>query len=239
MTAILLTGDLCAVVDDAENADAADGTTTATGLKRLGHGIVARVHVDVPVLTLLGLDEQPATLDGRIPIDPATARKLVADAPGFYRMLTDPITGSVVSFDDAFRYLPKSLRRAVEQIDGTCTAPWCDATAAETDGHHPDEWADTHDTSLANSALLCAPDHRTVHNTRWTMAKLPNGDKQWISPCGRIKRVAPLRRLSPAFVEALAPAPIQPDTTTPGAATSKTDGWQTPAPEHTQREMPF
>jgi len=230
-TELLLKGDLCAAVDEAQAA-AADGSagagagagadTETGGLKRLGHGVVAQVHVEIPVLTLLGLDDAPATLDGRIPIDPVTARRLVADAPGFYRLLTDPITGSVVAFDDKFRYLPKSLRRAVQLVDGTCTAPWCDASAEESDGHHPDEWAESHDTSLANSALLCRPDHRLAHNTRWTMVKLANGDKQWVSPCGRVKRVAPLRRLSPAFVEAMTPdAPVAPD--------AKQDDWNRPA----------
>ena len=211
-TEILLKGDLCTFVDEAEA-----GATTTPGItpagSRLGHGIAAQVHIEIPVLTLLGLDTTPATLEGRTPIDPATARKLVADAPGFYRVLTDPITASVVAFDDKFRYLPKSLRRAVELVDGSCTAPWCDATARESDGHHAEQWAVTHDTSLANSALLCAPDHRLVHNTRWTMVKLPNGDKQWISPCGRVKRVAPVRRLAPAFVEAM--KPDEPATTPP------------------------
>ena len=208
-TEILLKGDLCAAVDDDADPESCDG-------KRLGHGIVAQVHIEVPVLTLLGADTAPATLEGKVPIDPATARKLVADAPGFFRLLTDPITGSIVAFDDRFRFLPASLRRAVRLVDGKCTSPWCDTLAAETDGHHPDEWQKSHNTSLDNSALLCKPDHRLIHNTRWTMNKLPNGDKQWISPCGRIRRVAPLRRLSPAFVEALRPA-------------KPTNSWNTPA----------
>ncbi|WP_411700874.1 DUF222 domain-containing protein [Conyzicola sp.] len=201
-TEILIKGDLCAAVDDDADPTSSDG-------KRLGHGIVANVHIEVPVLTLLGLEAAPATLEGKVPIDPATARKLVADAPGFFRLLTDPITGSIVAFDDTFRFLPASLRRAVRLVDRTCTGPWCDATPKESDGHHPSEWQESHDTSLDNSALLCKPDHRLVHNTRWTMNKLPDGDKQWISPCGRIRRVAPLRRLSPAFVEALKPDPRQ------------------------------
>jgi hypothetical protein len=220
VTNILLKGDLCAAVGDA----AAAGSESPAGL---GHGIVAKVHVEIPVLTLLGIEDTPATLEGRIPIDPAAARRLVADAPGFYRLLTDPITGSVVAFDDKFRYLPKSLRRAVELVDGNCTAPWCHATATESDGHHPDEWAESHDTSLANSALLCKPDHRLVHNTRWTMVKLANGDKQWVSPCGRVKRVAPLRRLSPAFVEAMKPDPDEP----------KHDEWNSPTGSNDA--MPF
>ena len=239
-TELLAKGDLCAAVDEA-------GGGETEGLARLGHGIVARVHIEIPVLTLLGIEDTPATLDGRIPIDPVTARKLVADAPGFYRVLTDPITASVVAFDDKFRYLPKSLRRAVELVDGTCTAPWCNASAHESDGHHPDEWAQSHDTSLANSALLCRPDHRLVHNTRWTMVKLPDGDKQWVSPCGRVKRVAPLRRLSPAFVEAMKPE--SDDQVTNGPVTNgptldgltldgpKPDTWSTP--EQSEEDMPF
>jgi hypothetical protein len=251
-TEILLKGDLCAAVETAAASDdgsagsansggsansaGSDGISSdATGRdgKRLGHGIVAQVHIEIPLLTLLGRDTTPATLEGIVPIDPATARKLVADAPGFYRLLTDPVTGSIVAFDDAFRYLPKSLRRAVRLVDGHCTAPWCDATEKESDGHHPDEWADSNDTSLDNSALLCQPDHRLVHNTRWTMTKLPNGDKQWISPCGRIRRVAPERRLSPAFVEALRDDPAKPK---PKSVASG-DDWYSPADP--DEVMPF
>ena len=34
------------------------------------------------------------------------------------------------------------------------------------------------------------------------MNRLPNGDKEWISPCGRRYVIPPQRRLSPAFLEA-------------------------------------
>jgi hypothetical protein len=60
------------------------------------------------------------------------------------------------------------------------------------------------------------------------MVKLPDGDKMWISPCGRTKRVAPLRRLSPAFVEAMA-------TEAPDTATA--DSWNTP--DQPDEVMPF
>ena len=228
-TEILLKGDLCAVTDGTQATE--DGTT-ADG-RRLGHGITAHVHITVPVLTLLGHDEEPATLNGTTPIDPATARRLVANAPGFYRVLTDPITGSIVSFDDTFRYFPKSLRRAVNLIDGTCTSPWCNTPAQHSDGHHPEPWATSHTTSLENSALLCPKDHTLIHNTRWSMIKLKNGDKQWISPCGRIRRVAPYRRLSPAFVEAMKPDPDKADTTT----STPQDSWLDSADSN--EEMPF
>jgi hypothetical protein len=58
------------------------------------------------------------------------------------------------------------------------------------------------------------------------MSKEPNGDKKWISPSGRIHRVPPRHRLSPAFVEALkAPKPHDgPDNATPA---EPRDGWPT------------
>jgi hypothetical protein len=229
-TEILVKGDLCA----------SDGVSAESGSARFGfgHGIAAQVHVEVPVLTLLGVETTPATLEGTTPIDPVTARKLVAEATGFFRVLTDPITGSVVAFDDRFRFLPASLRRAVRLIDGTCTAPWCNASARESQGHHPDEWQHSHDTSLENSALLCGPDHALVHNTRWTMRKLPSGDKEWVSPCGKTRRVAPMRRLSPAFVAALKPDRPPTHRDLPTRAAPADDPWfATPAREG--GEMPF
>jgi len=248
-TAILIDGDLCAVAGSDSGSGSGNGTAR-TG-KPLGHGIVAQVHIEVPVLTLLGRGDEPATLEGKVPIDPATARKLVADAPGFFRLLTDPITGSVIAFDDRFRFLPASLRRAVRLVDGECTSPWCDATPRESDGHHPVPWHESHDTSLSNSATTCLPDHRLLHNTRWTMRRLPGGDKEWVSPSGRIRRVAPFRRLSPAFVEASSDVEANrdveaprdaaiPDPAATAAGTTASlpiDPWNTPAPD--DGVMPF
>ena len=255
-TAILIDGDLCAVAGGAVAGGAVAGGVVAGGAvagsdtagsgKPLGHGIVAQVHIEVPVLTLLGRSDEPATLEGKVPIDPATARKLVADAPGFFRLLTDPVTGSVIAFDDRFRFLPASLRRAVRLVDGECTSPWCDATPRESDGHHPVPWNESHDSSLANSAQTCRPDHRLLHNTRWTMRRLANGDKEWISPSGRVRRVAPFRRLSPAFVEAsrdvetsrdTAASHPAPPTVGTAAVALPTDSWNSPPTD--DGVMPF
>src|SRR5699024_3648283 len=52
-----------------------------------------RLSVVVPMLTLFGLSNAPATLDGTIPIPPRMARELVAKAPAFERVLTDPVSG--------------------------------------------------------------------------------------------------------------------------------------------------
>ncbi|HAP91335.1 MAG TPA: endonuclease, partial [Arthrobacter bacterium] len=55
----------------------------------------AQVLVTVPVLSLLGLTDEPATLDGYGPIPPSMARQLIADgAESFHRVLTDPRDGA-------------------------------------------------------------------------------------------------------------------------------------------------
>src|SRR5690606_16969671 len=62
--------------------------------------VVGQVQITVPVLTLLAGDDaagvEQAELDGHGPIDSATARMLTAEAPGWDRVLTHPITGTVV-----------------------------------------------------------------------------------------------------------------------------------------------
>ena len=67
---------------------------TADGL---GTGIAATVHVTVPVFTLMGLDEEPATRDGYGPLDAQTAQELAGTATRWTRILTHLETGVVLS----------------------------------------------------------------------------------------------------------------------------------------------
>ena len=46
------------------------------------------VMVTVPVMTLLGVGEEPGILAGHGPIAPDVARRLAAHAPSFFRLLT-------------------------------------------------------------------------------------------------------------------------------------------------------
>ncbi|MHA0111389.1 hypothetical protein ACXYUI_30415, partial [Klebsiella pneumoniae] len=66
-----------------------------------------------------------ASLDGLTPIDPQTARHLAARAPGWDRVLCDPVTGTVLEVD---RYSPTtSQRRFLAARDRHCRAPGCRA----------------------------------------------------------------------------------------------------------------
>ncbi len=82
-------------------------------------GIKAEVLVVVPVLTLMGLSDEPADLEGYGPIDEDTARQLSANAPSFKRLLTHPETGAPLSYGRDSYAVPKDLQK----WSGCATAP--------------------------------------------------------------------------------------------------------------------
>ncbi|MFC5932256.1 DUF222 domain-containing protein, partial [Cryobacterium melibiosiphilum] len=106
---------------------------TATGL---GHGVRATVHVTVPVFTLMGHSDEPGLLDGTVPIDPDTARRLAGTATGFTRLLTHPETGVVLSVGRDRYAVPAGLRKAVEIRDQTCRFFGCTRPATHDDVDH-------------------------------------------------------------------------------------------------------
>ncbi len=63
------------------------------------------VALTVPILSLLGHSTEPAVLEGIGPIDLDTARRLTVEAPSITRLLTDPITGAILTMD-ATQYRP-------------------------------------------------------------------------------------------------------------------------------------
>jgi hypothetical protein len=151
------------------------------------HGISAKVFVTVPVLTLLGRDDLPATLDGYGPIDPDTARTLAAHAPSFIRLLTRPETGAVLSVGrDSYR-VPQDLKNWLQVRDVTCRFPGCSRHAARCEIDHTRDWANDGQTRHDNLAHLCKSHHILKHKTDWQVAQARDGtgNLTWTSPAGR------------------------------------------------------
>lgn len=148
----------------------------------IGHGIRARVLVTVPVMTLLGHEDTPATLDGYGPIDPETARELAASAPSFTRLLTHPETGAVLSVGRDRYSVPRDLRTYLQVRDETCRFPGCNARASRCDVDHTIDWADGGPTQHDNLAHLCASHHRLKHHTHWKVDQTGGGTLEWTSP---------------------------------------------------------
>ena len=158
-------------------------------------GIRPTVVVTVPVQTLLDRDDAadgvPALLDGIVPIDPATARRLTAAAPSLYRLLTDPHTGAALDLSRT-RYHPSpALRLWLRLRDGTCRFPGCGRPAKGCDLDHSVDWQYGGATAAANLAHLCRGHHTLKHQTRWQPRQHPDGTIAWRSPSGRTHMTHP------------------------------------------------
>ncbi|MDP9694669.1 UNVERIFIED_ORG: hypothetical protein J2X79_002228 [Arthrobacter globiformis] len=147
----------------------------------------AQVLVTVPVLSLLGVSEEPATLDGYGPIPPSMARRLVADgATSFLRVLTDPRDGAPLEIGRTSYRLTKPMRQWLRLRDAKCTFPNCNNHSLDNDADHILAWADGGGTGVANLGQPCRKHHRLKHTTAWRPVGATRDEPPgWISPSGR------------------------------------------------------
>jgi hypothetical protein len=170
-----------------------DGVTP-TGL---GAGIRGTVMVTVPVMTLLGLDEEPATLEGYGPISPEAARQIAGDASSFTRILTHPESGVVLSVGTQQYKVTTGMRKALRMRDETCRFPGCSRPAMTSDIDHTQDWQYDGGTDLDNLAHLCEGHHRLKHLSQWTVTQEPRGVLVWTSPGKRTYRTDPANPIGP------------------------------------------
>ena len=143
----------------------------------------AAVQVTVPLLTLAGVDDEPAILSGHGPIDAETARRLAAAAPGWERVVQHPLTGEVLACD---RYRPSAaLRRLIDVRDEHCRWPGCRRSARRCDADHTVAYSEGGDTVGSNLALFCRRHHRLKHASPWRVRQLGGGRLEFRSPTGR------------------------------------------------------
>ncbi|MGU3643968.1 DUF222 domain-containing protein [Microbacterium sp. C23T] len=143
----------------------------------------ASVAVTVPVMTLLGHDDEPATLDGYGPIDTQTARRLAGEASSWIRILTHPITGTVLDVDRTAYPVPKALRRWLGIRDQVCIGPGCMRSARDCDIDHRLDWQYGGKTSDTNLAPLCEPHHVIKTKSKWLLYRdEATGAIFWTSP---------------------------------------------------------
>ncbi len=184
---------------------ALDPTGTGDENGTLG-AIRAHVQVAVSALTLMGQDEGPADLAGRSPIDAATARELAGNATSWDRLLTHPVTGTVLECDS---YRPTAaMVRLLRARDRHCRFPGCRQPAIRCEIDHTIAASDGGATHVCNLANLCKRHHDVKHHTRWRVRQLPGGRLIWTSPTGRIYREdapPPLVAFTVAFTAASPP----------------------------------
>jgi hypothetical protein len=153
------------------------------------------VNLTVPATTISGESDQPGELAGYGPIDAGQARelagwgrnltndtrKIIAD-PAWKRMITDPVTGSLVDYDAKTYRPPAAIANLVRARDRYCVFPSCSVPSNSCDLDHRVPYPQG-PTTADNLAPLCRGHHRLKHEGGWTLLKNDRG-YLWINPAG-------------------------------------------------------
>lgn len=155
--------------------------------------IRARINVTVPLSALLHLDDEPGDLEGYGPIDAVTARAL-AKGGRWRRIVTDPVTNTVLNVGRTTYRPPTALADHVRARDKQCARPGCSVPASVSDLDHTEEFH-RHDgeTSDANLGPLCARDHQIKTDAGHVLRQLRPGVYAWITPTGHTYLIEPGR----------------------------------------------
>ncbi|UZX03841.1 DUF222 domain-containing protein [Arthrobacter sp. CDRTa11] len=147
----------------------------------------AQVLVTVPVFSLLGLTDEPATLDGHGPIPASMARNLVANgAHSFHRVLTDPRDGAPLEIGRTSYRLTTAMRRWLRLRDAKRPFPGCNNHSLDNEADHLLAWANGGTTGINNLGQPCRKHHHLKHHSAWQPTPASkNQPPGWTSPTGR------------------------------------------------------
>lgn len=70
-------------------------------------------------------------------------------------------------------------RRAIRQRDGTCRAEGCTIPAGWCEVHHLIPWAEGGGTGVDDGVCFCSHHHHVIHDRRYEVTWLPNGDARF------------------------------------------------------------
>ncbi|HET6686024.1 MAG TPA: DUF222 domain-containing protein, partial [Jiangellaceae bacterium] len=181
--------DLCRPTDGpsavgfGDASPAAEGNRASLPVRRRDRG-GPDIRVVVRVGTLLGLDDQPAELVGYGPVDAETARRIAADPDATWRrLLTDPVSGTLLDYGTRVYRPPESLARHVKARDQVCCFPGCRQPAARCDLDHGVPYPHG-PTCEANLIPLCRHHHRAKTHGGWRWRRDDDGTVIWTAPTG-------------------------------------------------------
>ena len=143
------------------------------------------VQIVIPLTTLTGTQDQPSELIGYGPIPPTLARAL-ADDSVWKRLVTDPVSGTLLDHGRTTYRPPAALAEFVRARDQTCRFPPCNRRALDTELDHTVSWTAA-DGPTADHNLYggCPHHHHLKHDAPgWTVTQTPDGLITWTTPTG-------------------------------------------------------
>lgn len=159
----------------------------------LGHRRPTSLNLTMDLPTLLGLQENPAILNGYGAIPASVARELAADAK-WRRFVTDPVSGNLLDYGRETYEPPQALVDFVLARDRVCRFPGCRQPGRLADIDHAHSWESGGKTSAENLGLLCRRHHQLKTHGGWLLKSFPDGSCEWTSPLKR-KYIVPARRI--------------------------------------------
>ncbi|MFJ6375747.1 DUF222 domain-containing protein [Pseudarthrobacter oxydans] len=175
-----------AILTSGTKTSIGDGAGIGTDLTP-SSSIRAQVLVTVPVLSLMGVTDEPAMLDGYGPIPASMARDLVANgADSFYRVLVDPRDGAPLEIGRSSYRVTKAMRNWLRLRDGQCPFPGCSNPSLDNEADHLLAWHHGGTTGISNLGQPCPKHHKLRHTSRWKPTPATkNQPPGWTSPTGR------------------------------------------------------
>jgi len=143
------------------------------------------VGIVIDVATLLGTSDNPVELIGHGPIAPAVADDILGHAHRIFyrRLVTDPITGTLVARDERRRRFDGPLAGYIRARDRhRCRQPGCDCRIRDLD--HVKQYASGGLTTDTNGQSLCKMSHLFKHLPGWHVTPGPDQTITWTTPTG-------------------------------------------------------
>ncbi|WP_241827689.1 HNH endonuclease [Actinopolymorpha singaporensis] len=151
----------------------------------------AKVQLNIPLTTLIGLSAQPGELGGFGPVITEVARRIVAnhlDNPEarFSVGVTHPVTGRLLHLHPIpARFLRGLQAELVHARDQRCAWTTCRRPAATCHLDHNTEHQDGGSTSVENIAPLCPRHHKAKTDRDWKLHQTGPGEHTLTDPHGR------------------------------------------------------
>ncbi|EYT50129.1 HNH endonuclease [Brachybacterium muris UCD-AY4] len=188
-----------------------------------------RLNVTVPVMTLMGLSDAPGVVDGTVPVPAPMARMIAAQEPFWYRVLTDPVTGSFIPAAASSYRPPAAMLEHLRMENPVCAVPGCTRpSTSRAEADHIQEYDHTDPTRggptcVSNLHLLCFTHHRLKTRGMIDPVRGPDGTTRWNIGTERDSRSRSPGSHRP---RATASIPANRDLATPTLASALLDAWE-------------
>jgi hypothetical protein len=151
------------------------------------------VDIQVPLSTLMSLDDDPGIIPGWGPVLAEIARQVAYDQetnPAWKFSVTDP-DGNLLHHGH-IRRRPNATEAAfVKARDGSCCAPGCRQPATTCNLDHCQEWTNNGPSHRGNLEAACRHHHRLRHEHGFRIHHIHGGTYIWEAPNGMLYRVLP------------------------------------------------